>query len=203
MAVLQNAINANSITPLTTTQGGSGVSAPTAHGILISEGSSAFTPIVLSAGQILVGTTASDPSATTLTAGTGISITSVSGSITISSTESAGGGYVWNDIVTTTFNFVAGNAYIADNAAQVVGTLPATATVGDSFRIVGGVTGTSGWKIAQNASQLIHWGNTTTTTGTGGSITSGNQWDEIEFTCIVTNTTFIAYAAQGSSLSVV
>ena len=75
---------------LPSANGGSGVASPTAHGILISEGASAFTPIVLTAGQILIGTTASDPVAATLTAGTGVTITSVSGSITINATGSGG-----------------------------------------------------------------------------------------------------------------
>ena len=69
--------------PLVTSQGGSGVVSPTAHGILVSEGSSPFTPIVLSAGQLLIGTTASDPAAATLTQGNALTISSSSGAITI------------------------------------------------------------------------------------------------------------------------
>lgn len=73
--------------PLITSQGGSGVASPTAHGILVSEGSSAFNPIVLGAGQLLIGTTAADPAATTLTAGNAITIGSVSGAITVGVTS--------------------------------------------------------------------------------------------------------------------
>ena len=69
--------------PLITSQGGSGIASPTAHGILVSEGSSAFNPIVLGAGQLLIGTTAGDPVAATLTQGTALTITSATGAITI------------------------------------------------------------------------------------------------------------------------
>ena len=55
----------------------------TAHGVLIGEGASALTSIVLGAGQLLIGTTASNPAAATLTQGQNIGITSASGAITI------------------------------------------------------------------------------------------------------------------------
>ena len=72
--------------PLDATLGGSGVSNPTAHGILIAEGTSAFTPIVLGAGQILIGTTASDPVAGAIGSGAGILVGNASGAITVSNT---------------------------------------------------------------------------------------------------------------------
>jgi hypothetical protein len=55
----------------------------TAHGVLVGEGATMLTSIVLGAGQVLIGTTSSDPSAATLTQGQNIGITSASGSITI------------------------------------------------------------------------------------------------------------------------
>ena len=73
--------------PLVTSQGGSGLVSPTAHGILVSEGSSPFNPIVLGAGQLLIGTTAGDPVAATLTQGTALTITSATGAITIGVTS--------------------------------------------------------------------------------------------------------------------
>jgi len=90
MTIISNSINANSSTPLNTTEGGIGVSAPTAHGVMIAEGASPVTPIVLTAGEVLIGTTAGDPVGATLTAGTGVTITNASGSITIAA--SGGGG---------------------------------------------------------------------------------------------------------------
>jgi hypothetical protein len=71
---------------LPSANGGSGVSSPTAHGVLIAEGASAFTSIVLGAGQILIGTTASDPVAAAIGSGSGILVGNSSGAITVSNT---------------------------------------------------------------------------------------------------------------------
>ena len=88
MSELQNGINANASTPLEALQGGTGLSSPTAHSILIGEGASPLTPIVLTAGQVLIGTTAGDPVGATLTQGSGVTITSASGVITIAASTS-------------------------------------------------------------------------------------------------------------------
>lgn len=68
---------------LNSTFGGLGISDPTAHGVLIGEGASPANSVVLGAGQVLIGTTASDPVAATITSGTNILVDSVSGGITI------------------------------------------------------------------------------------------------------------------------
>ncbi len=88
------------------------------------------------------------------------------------------------------------NSYIANNASLVTVTLPATAAVGSVVN-VGGL-GAGGWLLAQNAGQTIHFGNATTTTGTGGSIASQNQYDNITVQCVVANTTFVVQASQGN-----
>jgi len=67
--------------PITADKGGTGVASPTAHGILIAEGSGAMVSKVLTAGQILVGSTGVDPVATSITGGDGISVNSSSGTI--------------------------------------------------------------------------------------------------------------------------
>lgn len=144
-------------------------------------------------GQLIIGSTAGAPAAATLTAGTGIGIANAGNSITISNT---GATFTWNDVTGTTDDFVADNGYIANNAGLVTITLPATATVGDSFKITG--LGAGGWKIAQNASQLIHMGSSVTTTGTGGSLASTNQYDSLEFVCVVTNTTYNVINSVGN-----
>src|SRR5262249_39592527 len=55
-------------TTIGATWGGTGVSNPTAHGIPIAQGASPFNLVTLGAGQLLIGTTASDPVAAALTA---------------------------------------------------------------------------------------------------------------------------------------
>jgi hypothetical protein len=197
MPILQNAINANATTPLLPIQGGSGVSSPTAHGILVAEGASAFSPKVLTNGQLLIGSTGADPSAATITAGTGISVTNGAGTITIANTEPAG--TAWT-VVTAATPLVASNGYFANSGTAVTFTLPAVAVVGDTFQVTTGPLGSGGWVIAQNALQSIILGNTTSTVGVGGTITSASTLgDWIEIVCVVANTTFVAHLKQGES----
>jgi hypothetical protein len=89
------------------------------------------------------------------------------------------------------------NAYISNNAGLCTITLPSTAAVGDTIQ-VGGL-GAGGWKVAQNASQLIHIGSAVTTTGTGGSLASTNAGDTIaQIRCVVANTTWVCFGIQGN-----
>lgn len=194
MAGLTNSVNANSITPLLPVQGGSGVSSPTAHGILVSEGASAFNPIVLTAGEVLIGTTSGDPSGATLTAGTGVSIASASGSITISSTSST-----WVTETSGPVTMTVNSKYFAASATQITFVLPATAAVGSSFEICATAAGTGGWTLTESTGQSIILGNETTTT-TSGSITSAStQGDWIMLVCSVANTNFVATMRQGQA----
>ena len=147
----------------------------------------------LTNGQLLIGSTTATPVAATLTAGTGIAITNAAGSITIAST---GGGVTWTDVTGTSQALAVNNGYIADNAALVTLTLPTTAAQGTLISICG--NGAGGWKVAQNASQNIKIGNQTTTTGTGGSLASTNQYDQVDILCTVANTTWVVRNAMGN-----
>lgn len=92
---------------------------------------------------------------------------------------------------------VANTTYTCDNGASLITfTLPASATKGDSFTIIGGSSG--GWTIAQNASQFIGGGATTTTTGVGGSLASTNQYQSVTLTCTTTNNGFTASGYAGN-----
>ena len=88
------------------------------------------------------------------------------------------------------------NNYITNNAGLVTVTTPTTCAVGDWFEVEG--LGAGGWKIAQNASQNIHFGSTVTTTGTGGYLSSNNQYDSVSMTCAVANTTWLVDASVGN-----
>ncbi len=180
--------------PLSPTQGGSGVGTLTAHGILLGQGTGNFTALLLGAGQLAVGTTAGDPVAATLTAGTNIAITSATGAITINATGTAS--FTWVDVTGTTQAIAVNTGYIADNAGLVTMTLPTTAAQGTTISIAG--NGAGGWIIAQNASQNIKFGNQTTTTGAGGSLASTNRYDQVDFLCTVANTTFVVRHVLGN-----
>lgn len=109
--------------------------------------------------------------------------------------------FTWSTVTGTSQAMLANNGYIANNASQITFTLPSTASVGDAFRISG--LGAGGYKIAQNASQLIRFGSSVTTTGTGGSLTTTNQYDSIQIICIVTNTTFTVVDSVSAGFTVV
>jgi hypothetical protein len=145
----------------------------TQHNILIGGASNGITSLALTNGQLAIGNTGSDPTAATITAGTGITVTNGSGAITITST---GGGITWTDVTGTSATMAVNNGYLADNAGLVTLTLPSTA-VQFSVISVGGF-GAGGWKIAQNANQSIQFGSAAaTTTGVTGSLASTNRYD--------------------------
>lgn len=159
----------------------------TAHGIFVAQGVSTPNYLLLTNGQVLIGSTGVDPVPATLTAGAGINIANAAGTITITNT---GASFAWTTVTGTTQAITAENGYVSNNAGVVTFTLPAVAALGDTFIIKG--LGAGGWAIAQNAGQLIHLGNQVTTTGVGGSLASTNQYDQITVTCIVANTTWTA-----------
>jgi hypothetical protein len=143
---LNNSINANSITPLSTLQGGTGVSSPAANGVLVANGTSPLVSTVMSAGQVLIGTTSSAPVAATLTQGSGITITSASGAITIAANAMS-----WVDQTSGSVTMAINTGYTTDNGASLVTyTLPTNAVIGSLIEINGKSAG--GWSIAQAAS---------------------------------------------------
>lgn len=205
-------ININSFTGiLSVTNGGTGNSTFPTNSILIGNGSGPIGNIPAGTnGQLLIGATGGPAafstlalsggltqtqgaSTLTLTAppititGSGVTVTgspvSLGGAVTLTVT---GGGITWVNVTTTTQTITANTGYVANNAAQVVFTLPTTAVLGDTFYITGnGNVGTAGWKVNQNAGQVIFFGSSTTTVGTAGSLTSTNQLDSIRAVCIV------------------
>lgn len=179
------------------TDGGTGLSNPTAHSILIAEGASNFNPILLTNGQVLIGSTGADPVPSTLTAGPGISIANAAGSVTISGTAS---GIGWTDVTAASQAMVADSGYTANRSSLVTLTLPATAAYGTGLAVVG--KGTGGWSIAQNSGQNIQIGSLSSTIGVGGSVSSTNQFDSVNFVCTVANTTWTVLGGPQGNLAI-
>jgi hypothetical protein len=161
-------------------------------GTLVTSGAGVPSIQTLTAGQILIGTTASAPAAATLTAGTGITITNGSGTITIASTALTSN---WVNQTTST-TMVVNTSYLANSGSLVTLTLPTTAAQGTEFAVAG--VGAGGWKIAQAAGQQINFGNVTTTSGTGGSLASSNQFDVVYLVCTTANTQFSVLTSVGN-----
>lgn len=150
-------------------------------------------------GQLIIGVTGGNAVPATLTAGTNVSIANGAGSITINATGI--GSFSWSVVTGTTQAMAVNKGYFSNNAGLVTLTLPATAAVGDMFKVAG--LGVGGWKIAQNASQLIHAGSSVTTTGVAGSLASTNAFDAISFVCAVANTTFVVTEGLQGNITVV
>lgn len=162
------------------------------QGALVTDGSGVPAWQAMSAGQILIGTTAGAPIAAAINSGTGILVANGSGSITVS--LSGVGSLVWNNVSGTTQAAVINNGYICSNAGQTTVTIPATAVQGSVIGVQG--TGAAGWILQANAGQTIHDGNVASSVA--GTITSTNQWDSVKVLCVIANTTFAVISSQGS-----
>jgi hypothetical protein len=136
---------------------------------------------------IVDGNTGSaSPSADVLNiVGTGAVSTAASGNtVTISV---AGGGFSWN-VVTSADNIVPlvpNNGYIPKGGPQVIFQLPATANIGDTYKIVGY---SNLWELLTNGAQTISLSSPGATTNT--SVTATNIDDSIELMCVTTNIEF-------------
>lgn len=231
--------------------GGTGRATLTNHGVLVGAGTSAITQLTVGTdGQVLVGSSASDPVFATLTSssltytpgpgslainitapvsianggtnatsmtttdgvvyfdGTRLVTTAVGSATQVLTSNGAGvaptfqpasGGssFTWTVVTGTSQSAAINNGYIANNAGLVTVTLPSTAAVGSIVR-VSGMNNTTGWKIAQNSGQTMHFGNVNTTTGTGGSLASSATYDSVELVCNIANTDWIVISSVGN-----
>lgn len=165
----------------------------TQHSVLVGGASNAITSLALTNGQLAIGNTGSDPTAATLSAGTGITITNGSGSITLAS---VGGGLTWTDVTGTSQTIAINSGYTANNVALVTLTLPTTAAYGTLVAVVG--KGSGGWKVAQSSGQQIHFGSSNTTSGATGNLASTNQYDVVYLLCTVANNEFTVIQSIGN-----
>lgn len=151
------------------------------------------TPQLTTNGQTFIGSSGVNPVASTLTAGTGISITNGAGSITIASSGSAG----WVDQTTSSVTMAVNTGYTSDAGASLVTfTLPATSSIGDFVEING--KGSGLYTIAQASGQQIHFGNIASTSGATGTVSSTLQFDCIRLRCITANTIWSVVSSVGN-----
>ena len=163
----------------------------TDHGILLGSGTAAAITATAAPtdGQLLIGSTGNDPSLATLTAGTGVTVTNASGAITL---NVVGGGITWQEVTDASAALVANNGYIANRGTLVTLTLPASANIGDTFTIIN--KGAGFVRIAQNASDFINFGDTTSTVGVGGYIEATAVGDSVKLVAYDTNEYYVASA---------
>jgi hypothetical protein len=99
-------------------------------------------------------------------------------------------------VITADQNAVVNNGYFTNKGTLLTLTLPTTASVGSVIRVSGMNAGL--WKIAQNASQIIHFGKTDTTTGTGGYLQATLARDSVELVCCVANNEWNVVSSIGN-----
>ena len=179
-----NAINANSSGLVRFDGAGtfSGVTT-TNHSVLVGAASNGITNIALTNGQLAIGSTGVDPVAATITAGTGVSVSNGAGTITV---NALGGGLSWSVVTGVSQSATVNNGYVANNAGQVVVTLPAVSAVGDVVGVTG-INNATGWKLAQNAGNQIFMGTSSTTAGATGYLESTATRDSVFVMCTSVN----------------
>jgi len=133
-----------------------------------------------------------------LTAGTGITITQNGDDIEIASSNVLAN---FIEVPGTSQQMAVDTTYQPINVSPTTLTLPATADLGQIVRVTG--WGTGGWIIAQNLGQQIIVGNTQTTVGVSGSVSSTNRYDGIELVCTDINVTWQAVVAPQGMLNIV
>ena len=103
----------------------------------------------------------------------------------------------WVDVITTPIAMIANMSYVTDNGATLsTFTLPLTSAFGTIIQVAGKSAG--GWTIAQNAGQSVNFGNLSTTTGVGGSLSSSNQNDYVKLLCTTANTVWSVIGSIGN-----
>lgn len=89
------------------------------------------------------------------------------------------------NVTNATQSLAVDTSYRVNNASLCTLTLPTTAAVDTMIRVVG--VGAGGWRIAQNASQQIHFGNLSSTAGVSGRLDSTHRRDVVELLCVTAN----------------
>jgi len=107
----------------------------------------------------------------------------------------ASAGFVWREETTTSATYVANEGIFANNAGTVTLTLPTGCSGGEAFAAY--MEGAGKVRIAQNASDQIRFGNSTTTSGVGGYIESLNTGDSVMIICL-SDHNFRVISSEGS-----
>lgn len=102
---------------------------------------------------------------------------------------------VWTEIAVDQVAEV-NNGYICNDVGLITITLPAVAAVGDIIEVVG--HGAGGWRVAQQAGQIIRFANISTTLGIVGTISSTIQYNCAVLICVTANTEFVIIRGVGS-----
>lgn len=139
-------------------------------------------------------TMASDQLGTAIiTAGSGISVTPGANTITIANTAA---GLTWT-VITANQTAAVNNGYFCNKASTLALALPASSAIGDVIEVANINTAT-GTQITQALGQQIFIGNTNTTSGATGTLTSTALGDSLKLVCRAANTTWQCVSMIGN-----
>lgn len=129
----------------------------------------------------------------TITAGTGVSIATSANTITV---NVVGSGLTWT-VISANQTAAVNNGYFANKAGTLALALPATSAVGDTISVTNENTAT-GTQFTQAAGQQILIGNTNTTLGATGTLTSVAIGDTLTLVCKTANTIWRVVSMVGN-----
>lgn len=142
---------------------------------------------ILTTGMMLMGSSSGPPAGALITTTTPVTF----------SANTLGLAIDFSTITGTSGTLTAFCTFVANNASLVTLTLPLVARVGTIIRVLG--FGAGGWAIAQNSGQSIAIGSSTSSVGTGGSVSSSNRYDSVRLICVSANTKWVALGKPMSS----
>ncbi len=99
-------------------------------------------------------------------------------------------------LTTTASGTNTNTTYVANSGGPVGIPLPSSQSDGDTFSVIG--AGAGGWQITQAAGQQVILGSSATTIGTGGSLTSTNQYDNLTLKYVTALTAWTAVSSIGN-----
>ena len=165
-----------------------GVTPGATYQVAVNDTNGQFGTIAQTNGELLIGSTGANPVASTLSAGTGISISNGAGSITISSTGSS---MAWTD-KNISFSAASGNGYFVTGTAA--GTLPASPSQGDVISFI--VDTTNILTVTANTGQFIRIGSAISSSA--GTAANNARGDSLTLVYRSSDTTWCARDVIGT-----
>jgi len=152
----------------------------------VTNGGTGVATLTTAYGVLCAGTTATGAVQPLGALGGAGTVLTSNGAAALPSFQAAATPFTWNIVTDASDTMVADNGYICNRGTLVTLTLPASVSLGDSFKVVN--IGAGFVKIAQNASDDLRYGISTTTTGAGGDITCTALGDAVEIVGQAANT---------------
>jgi hypothetical protein len=107
--------------------------------------------------------------------------------------------FVWA-VITASQVAVTQHGYFTNGSTKLQVQLPSTSNVGDTFSV--GTINANGWQITQGTGQQILFGESMTTAGTVGNVSSADIGDLVELVCYQANTLWMIIDSIGTAIQV-